>query len=110
MKGIKDIRYDIGVAHGWLADAREALYWDAADSRSLAKRRLQKAKALIDEAIVDLDGLIQDRAMLLKNGSFIGPTDLSGIDPEYEAAVADLRPLFGVPQDDPGWGEEPWWA
>jgi hypothetical protein len=74
MKGIKDIRYDIGVAHGWLADVREALYWDAADSRSLAKRRLQKAKALIDEAIADLDGLIQDA----KN-------EADGIDPEYEA-------------------------
>ena len=74
MKGIMDIRYDIGVAHGWLADAREALYWDAADSRSLAKRRLQKAKALIDEAIADLDGLIQDA----KN-------EADGIDPEYEA-------------------------
>jgi hypothetical protein len=43
--------------------------------------------------------------MLLKNGSFIGPVDL-----EYEAAVADLHPLFGVPQDGPGYGEEPWWA
>jgi len=68
MKGIKDIRYDIGVAHGWLTDAREALYWDAADSRNLAKRRLQKAKALIDEAIVDLDGLIQDQKTEASSG------------------------------------------
>ena len=111
IKRLPEIRTNLWRAESWVHGAGQHLLEPTfSDSLEGSKRSAQEAKKLIDEAIVDLDGLIQDRAMLLKNGSFIGPTDLNGIDPEYEAAVADLRPLFGVPQDDPGWGEEPWWA
>jgi len=116
LKALPEIRINLGNAAAWIVGAGRFLneWFSYTGEPSLldlenAKRWAQQAKKLIDEAIADLDGLIQDRTMLLKNGSFIGPTDLNGIDPEYEAAVADLRPLFGVPQDGPGYGEEPWW-
>ena len=118
IKKLPEIRQNLDDAEAWLLEARSPLYRLANPPLRVIKQYVQEAKKLVDEAVVDLDGLIQDQAMLLKNGSFIGPTALCHecgepdccVDTEYEAAVADLRPLFGVPQDGPGWGEEPWWA
>ena len=126
IKKLPEIRTNLSRAERWVHGAglflSEVSLTGPLDIEN-AKRWAQQAKKLIDEAIADLDGLIQDRVLLLKNGSFIGPTALRYesalchecgepdccVDTEYEAAVADLRPLFGVPQDGPGWGEEPWW-
>ena len=113
LKALPEIRINLGNAAAWIVGAGRFLneWFSYTGEPSLldlenAKRWTQEAKRLIDETIVDLDGLIQDRVLLLENGNFIGPTDLNGIDPKYEAYQAD-RPS---PQDGPGYGEEPWWA
>jgi len=61
IKSVGSIRYDIGCAHEWLTMACNTLDWTEGANLDHAKQRLQKAKKLIDEAIVDLDGLIQDQ-------------------------------------------------
>lgn len=70
-----------------------------------AKSRLQEAKGILVEAIASIDGLMLDRAALLKNGIFFGPPDLNkadDIDPDYEAYQAAR--CGGCPQcgDDGG--------
>ena len=51
------IEGSIQAAENWLGRARDTLFVDLDGT----KRQVQLAKKLIDEAIVDLDGLIQDQ-------------------------------------------------
>jgi len=75
IKRLPEIRTNLWRAESWVHGAGQHLLEPTfSDSLEGSKRAAQEAKKLIDEAIVDLDGLIQDA----KN-------EADGIDPEYEA-------------------------
>jgi hypothetical protein len=63
IKSIEDIRFDLGQAAQWLEEARFTLDLGCAVTTDInvVKADVQEAKKLIDEAIVDLDGLLQDQ-------------------------------------------------
>ncbi len=94
------IRYNIGTALLWLTQAQSSLDWQGEGTAAfeLSKSQLQKALPLIRDAIVDLDGLVQDER-----------NKAGGIDPEYEAAVAD-RPAECPEADGVNPSFEAYWA
>ena len=61
IKSVGSIRYDIGCAHAWLTMACNTLDWTEGANLDHAKQQLQKALPILKDAIVDLDGLIQDQ-------------------------------------------------
>jgi len=61
IKGVNDIKFDIRTVRSWVTRAIASLDWVEYLDFDRTKRELQEAKKLIDEAVVDLDGLIQDQ-------------------------------------------------
>ena len=62
IKKLPEIRTNLWRAESWVHGAGQHLLEPTfSDSLEGSKRSAQEAKKLIDEAIVDLDGLIQDQ-------------------------------------------------
>jgi len=61
IKRLPEIRNELGTAVAWLIGGNRFLVGPDYQDLENAKRWTQQAKKLIDEAIVDLDGLIQDQ-------------------------------------------------